>query len=166
LLPPAPRNEIQTKLKEYLDTVINVEWPLMSVGKIAEHDSTTNIMQLFHVIHKFNHDGQANVFLIQDLFGEVKTLYNSHEHRVQMSKVSLSKDLWIVILVGTFLTVASNFFFRMHMRLHILLLIAEVVMASSMIFLLITLDKPFQGQFNVDAQSFQTLLDYMNQHPG
>lgn len=47
----------------------------------------------------------------------------------------------------------------MNLYMHIVTVAAAALMTSSMLFLLITLDRPFQGEFIIEPASLRTLLE-------
>jgi hypothetical protein len=61
--------------------------------------------------------------------------------------------------------IGINFLFGMNLYMHILTTSASALMASSIIFLLLTLDKPFQGEFVIEPDAFKALLTYINRPP-
>lgn len=159
------RTEIQSLLKNYLTEVIQVEWPRMERGEKV--DLTNGIIIIDNITNQLvNYSGVSNSesLLVHDMLDEIKILYDARELRINMSYAQLSPELWIVILLGTFLTLVINFFFGMNYYLHAIVVIATALMTSSMIFLLITLDRPFQGEFVIDETAFKTLFEVVNRN--
>ena len=60
--------------------------------------------------------------------------------------------------MGTLLTLFITYLFGMHRRFHLFVVIGTALMTSSMIFLLIALDRPFQGEFAITPDMFQSVL--------
>jgi hypothetical protein len=155
------KKEIQSQLSTYLKTVINEEWPLMKAGK-AIRDGNSNITDdIVELIVRYTNNNAIDSAMLHDILTEIKALNNAREERIQLSMASLSSEIWVVVLIGTFLTIGINFFFKMSYRLHLIAILAEIMMAASMIFLLITLDTPFQGEYIVEPLAFQSLLNHM-----
>ena len=78
-----------------------------------------------------------------------------------MSFSALNSEVWVVILLGTILTIGINFLFGMNFYLHIFTAIAVGLMASSMLFLLVTLDRPFRGEFVIEPDSLAAVLQFI-----
>jgi len=157
------QSDIQQQLRHYLEVVINDEWPLMSKRKpINDNDLIANMIDS---ISRYADKKMIDSATLHDLINDIKSLYNSREERIQLSSTSLSIEIWEVVMIGTFLIIVINFFFRMSYRLHLVALLAEIIMASSVIFLLITLDTPFEGDYIVQPSAYQSLLGYMQKHP-
>jgi hypothetical protein len=60
--------------------------------------------------------------------------------------------------------IGINFLFGMNFYMHVITVSAASMMAASMFFLLITLDRPFQGEFVVGPDSFQSVLSAIEKH--
>jgi hypothetical protein len=50
----------------------------------------------------------------------------------------------------------------MNFYLHIASITSISIIMASMMFLLITVDRPFQGEFAIDPDSFQQILTYID----
>ncbi|MDR3478025.1 MAG: DUF4239 domain-containing protein [Gammaproteobacteria bacterium] len=159
------RTSIQTEVKQYIDTVINIEWPLMRKGAHIDHEGDTIIDNIADEINNYYVIGESESRLVRDLLEENKSLYNSRQQRITMSYASLDIEIWIVILIGTILTMSINYLFGMNFYLHMVTVIAAAIMTSSMIFLLITLDRPFQGEFIIEPVALKSVLHFIEDHP-
>jgi hypothetical protein len=157
------RSQMHTELEKYLTTVINTEWPVMEKGGVVANDGDAVITQISDQLHAYSQLNGTQFLVLRDMLEEVKNLYDARQQRIQKSYSSLSPELWVVILVGTILTLCINYLFGMNFYLHILTVIAAALMTSSMIFLLITLDKPFQGEFIIEPVPFAAVLSFIKQ---
>ena len=153
------RVNIQTEIKNYLIQAINVEWPLMEKGRKVYDDGGTDIInQLTKELMGYAGTSNTQLLLVHDMLDQIRALYDAREQRIQMSYSELSPELWVVILIGTILTLCINYLFGMNIYLHMVMVFAAALMTSSMIFLLITLDRPFQGQFIVGPDALRSVL--------
>ena len=155
------RSEIQKQLQQYLNIVIQNEWPLMKKGEQIKDEDNNVTDEIVATIIRGADTNIIDSITLHDMLTEIKALNNAREERIQLSMSSLSIEIWVVVLIGTFLTIGINFFFKMSYRLHLIAIFAEITMLSSMIFLLITLDTPFQGEYVVQPLAFQSLLNHM-----
>lgn len=151
---------IKLQLVGYLHKVIEVDWPLMRSGKDVTSDGDRFIDHISDELRQYNLANNSDVVIAQDMLESIKTLYNARQHRIHLSYTSLNPDLWGVIVLGTILTICINYLFGMNFYLHIFTMTAAALILSSMIFLLITLDRPFQGEFVVEPTAFKKLLEY------
>lgn len=158
MLHPEQRVAIQTEIKNYIDQVIRVEWPLMRESKDDNTQGNQIVENLFDKISISKITTISEQLLIQDMLEEIKNLYSARQQRIHFSASELNRELWMVILFATFLTIGINFLFGMNFYLHLITISAAALMASSMVFLIITIDRPFQGEFVVSPNAFQNLL--------
>lgn len=157
-LPEPGRGEIANLIKVYLTEVINLEWPLMKSGKNINNTGNLTIDKIARQVYLSVNKAPSESLLAHDMLDEVKSLYNARQQRIHMSFVSLNPAIWIVILIGTILTIGINYLFGMNIYLHIITVSATALMASSMIFLLVTLDRPFQGEFLIEPDALEAIL--------
>ena len=158
--------KIQTAIKSYLTRVIDTEWTLMKNGQhIENREGNLIIDQITNELIHYNAISNSASLLMHDMLDEIRNLYDARQQRIQMSYNALSSALWIVIIIGTILTLFINYLFGVNFYLHQITVIAAALMTSSMIFLLITLDKPFQGQFIIGPDAFQTILADIESKP-
>ncbi|MCD6038886.1 MAG: hypothetical protein K0S27_286 [Gammaproteobacteria bacterium] len=149
---------IQTKLKKYVENVKNKEWPSMKNGELLNEEGDDLIENLTNQIIHYSQSPHANLFVARDILSEIKLLYDARQQRVNQGYSSLNVEVWVVILIGTLLLIGINYFFKAGVALHFIALGAAIIIASSMIFLLLSLDKPFQGDFAVEPEAFQSAL--------
>jgi hypothetical protein len=158
------RSQIHKQLKNYLNTVINVEWPLMSSNKIvASQSGNADIDAITEDLVKYDTNKYSEILFVKDILGDTKNLYDLRQQRILMSETMLSPELWVVIILGTILTLCMNFLFGMNFYFHLLSVTATCLMLSSMLFMLIALDRPFQGEFIIEPTAFQGLLSQYNE---
>lgn len=160
------RSQIQADIKTYLDKVINVEWPSMKMGQDVNKDGDAIIEGMAGKLEIYHVSTDTELLVLREMLSGIKSLYDSREQRIHMSYSQLSHELWIVIIIGTILTVGINCLFAMNLYMHIVTVAAAALMTSSMLFLLLTLDRPFQGEFVIEPASLQSLLEYIDKNPG
>jgi len=158
---PAHSN-IKKQIRNYLVHVIQVEWPLMENGQEINNEGEKIIEEMDKGLRTDQVIGGNQSLILQEMLQEIKTLYNAREQRIQMSYESLNIEIWLVILIGTILTIAINFLFGMNIYLHVAVVCAVALMTSSMLFLLLALDRPFQGEFVIEPSAFRSILVLMD----
>jgi hypothetical protein len=155
---------IKRDLEGYINTVTQQEWPLMSNFQKIGQEGDNDIMKMLDSVKLASISKTANQVIIQQMLGEIKELYNARHERINRSYYTLSPELWEVILVGTILIIAINYAFRVNFYLHLFSITAFSIMAGSMLFLLVTLDRPFQGSlFTISPDAFKDVLTTMHQ---
>lgn len=152
------RLQIQAELMKYLNEVIEREWPLMKQGKTIDTFGTNNIHNMSVALRKYHVNSFLDSLLVHNMITNIQSLYEARQDRIAASEASLSMDIWIVILLGTVLTIVMNYLFAMNFYIHVVTASAAALMCFGMIFLLITLDHPFQGDFILEPEVYKPLL--------
>lgn len=159
------RKQLQDQVKNYLELIINTEWPQMKEGKQISHEGDKIIDKINFDLSTYSSSVVVDSVLLPSILESLKHWYDDRQLRIQMSYSQLSPEIWAVILIGTILTVAINYLFGMNFCLHLLTVSAGALMAAAMLFLLISLDRPFQGDFIVEPAQMVSLLHYIDTHP-
>jgi Protein of unknown function (DUF4239) len=157
-LPEPVRSQFEGLLKDYLVLTIKTEWPRMKNNQEIDDTGDKLIDKLSVVLRGYPVNTLADSVIMADLMAEEKALYSAREERLAANSERLSGELWMVIFIGTVLAIGINFLFGMNFWLHLLSTSAAALMASAMIFLLLTLDRPFQGEFIIDPDPLQAVL--------
>jgi hypothetical protein len=158
------RTKIHEDVKKYITEVINVEWPLMNSGKTISTDGDFIIQNILDELKNYTIGGGIEPLIIADMITISRNLYDARQNRIQLSYISLSNEVWVVILVGTILTLFVSYLFGVNFYLHIFIAVAAALMTASIIFLLISLDKPFQGDFIIGPETFNSVLAFINKN--
>ncbi len=156
---------IQDKLSAYINNVTTIEWPAMSDGQRPHDGNGYIINDMSDILKTYKIITPADNIIVTDLLQELKTLLNARQDRILVSQQGLSSNIWVVILLGTILIIVINYAFRVNFYLHIFSITAFSIMAASVLFLLITLDRPFQGEFVVQPDALQA-VQAMMKHDG
>lgn len=151
---------VKNDMRDYLQIVIQKEWPLMRAFKpVSDKAGDNTIRKIFNDLEVFAPANSAQFAILQNLLTQINALHDARHERLTLSSAQLSPELWEVILVGTILIIAINYAFRVNFTLHLFAVSSFAIMAASMLFLLITLDRPFQGEFVITPDALQEVLD-------
>jgi hypothetical protein len=151
------QTQLQADVKRYIAQVLNVEWPQMNAGKKVSKEGSLIIKEITNGLTHYQITTNLQSVIVTDLLAVSRNLYDAREQRIQLSYASLSNEVWVVILVGTILMLCVSYLFGVNFYLHVFITIAAALMTSSIIFLLISLDKPFQGDYIVGPAMFQAI---------
>jgi hypothetical protein len=157
--------QLHIEIIKYLNDVINVEWPLMTEGKRINDEGDLVIDKIYSIIHQSPHVEMNDVMIQHDMLQEVRILYDARQQRIHMSYAQLNPEIWVVVILGTVLTLFINYLFGMNFYLHIFTVSVAALMTASMLFLLVSLDRPFQGEFNIEPDAFRSLLAIIESKP-
>ena len=158
------RTAIQNDVKRYINAVVGTEWPLMESGKDIPDDGDNIIESIDKELRNYPFNNVTNVQIVHDA-EDIKLLYDARQTRIGMSNTQLSPEIWLVVMIGTILTIGINFLYRSNFSLHIIAITAAGLMASSMLFLLVTLDRPFQGEFIIEPDALKSVSAFIEKNP-
>ncbi len=157
------QQNIQQQVNRYLTHAIHIEWPKMALGMAVTDEGDVIIGRIAAQLQNAIRTDATGFLTQQSLLAEIHALYNARHQRINMSSAHLDPELWVVILIGTILTLCINYLFGLNFYLHIITVIAASLMTASTIFLLITLDKPFQGEFAITPDGLNALFRFIQQ---
>ncbi|CAH6421380.1 Hypothetical protein POVR2_LOCUS370 [uncultured virus] len=159
---PVQGPEIQERIKEYTEEIIDNEFDIMAQGvqPTLGFDLLTGIGDM---IYRLNPQTPRESVLYSqsiDLYKEIQAL-----RIIRMGYVSygVASELWWVLILGVVVVIAMTFFLRMESFL-LQAIVTAMITATlvSMLFLVIVFNYPYRGDFGLDAVPFQTALQNMD----
>lgn len=156
------KDELRHDLLQYIDEVVNKEWAQMNAFKKIGLAGDRIIMKILDDVKKFDPQSKSEGIVFSNMSRSINELSNARHSRILISYSSLAPEIWEVILLGTILIIAINYAFRVNFYLHLFGTFTFAIMAASMLFLLVTLDTPFQGEFAVTADSIKDIANFIN----
>jgi magnesium-transporting ATPase (P-type) len=155
------KDKIQALIAKYIEEVITVEWPLMAKGGAIPTTGDRIIDAIADNVMTQSNLSLAGTMVQRDLLEQINFLYNARHQRINLSNFTLNFEVWVVILIGTILTITINYLFKMSFYFHIITISMAALMTSAMLFLLVTLDRPFQGEFVIGPDAFKDVQSYI-----
>ncbi len=163
---PEVVTRIRSRLTDYVDYVIEAEWPSMGGTKPVDTDTSEQLYDVLVAVHRIEPTNASDDLALKkliDIFGEVTT------HRTQRLVASRDKlppllrhlilFLSLVVVVTFTVIPFSNLAFGIALK-------AVVAFAVSFIYLLITdLNDPFAGAWRISEQLFRELRDRLEHEP-
>jgi hypothetical protein len=112
------RPAVQADIKNYVNQIIKIEWPQMNTGKIIADDGD---MIINNMVKELTHDTAtipAETASLEAMLAVTTNVYDARHQRIQMSYSSLSNEIWVVIIIGTILTLCVSYLFGVNFPLH------------------------------------------------
>lgn len=156
------RTTLQTDIKNYLQEVIYKEWPILRTGKIPDNHAHLILNKITNEVKFYKATNSFENLTLRAIADEVKNIYDSSQERFRLIDSALGGDVWLTIILGTLLTLGINCFYGMEFRLHLVAIVAISLVIASMIYLNISIDRPFIGEFSVQPEPYITILNDMN----
>jgi uncharacterized protein DUF4239 len=159
---PEPiRTELQQGVRDYTRYVIDEAWPLQRQGKVP--GGGFELMTRFQVtLTTFEPTTEGQKLLHGETLRAYNTTIQTRRLRLDAVGTGLPKVMWVVIVFGAFISLSSAFFFKVKdARLHILEVLLLAVFIGLVIFMILSLDRPFRGDLGIGADPYQLVFDQL-----
>ena len=163
---PKPLNtQVRQILKNYLEVVINEEWPAMREG-VVNTAGAVPLTQLQEVLLNYQPENTdaVKINIWTDIVQNADILFQEHESRMDYAQnLSLDRGVWYCLIAATFVMLVSNLFLSFNSRrTKIVLLICIGAITSLLLFLETSMDYPYRGHYSVNSEVFSAVLKQMN----
>jgi hypothetical protein len=157
---PQPlRNSLETKLRDYTRMVIEKEWPAHKQG-IALEDGDLVLDGLENEVMSFEPTREREKIVHAEVLRSLDTVLDQRRLRLQAVSTGLPSALWAVVLIGALLNGFLTYLFWVeNIKLHAAVVAVLACFIALLIFLTAAMDNPFRGEFSVNSDVFQTILE-------
>jgi hypothetical protein len=149
---------VRGMLREYVQSIIDVEWPLMRRGEDGGFSS-----RLPEMVDKYvrglpvRTTGESDVHT--EMIASMETALMDRQTRLTVDFIGISGIMWFVLLVGAYVTVAFTYLFGFERTSMQQLMIGGLsLIIGLMLFLVLALDYPYRGGIAVQPDAFHALL--------
>ena len=159
--PEPKRSELQTDLRTYARTAIDLEWPLQRRGIVPLNPAgVVNPIQAH--LANFEPATESQKVLLAEAHRELSRLIELRRLRLKTVTAGLPASLWVVLLVGVVLNIAVSWFFHMRSEsMHFWMTVMLSAILGLLIFLLAAMDHPFRGKISVGPEAFELVYDQL-----
>ena len=158
-LPSPLRDDLLAKLRDYLDVVINKEWPAQRMGKVP--DDGTGVLNDFQLkLFAYEPATPGQVELHAESLHAFNRLADAHRLRLNAVSSGLSGTMWGVIWVGAVISIGVAYLFNIQdAKMHAVLIALMAGFLAMVLFMICINDKPFYGAVSISPEPYQMLLD-------
>lgn len=159
---PEPlRAELQKGLRDYTDQVIHQAWPMQQKGQIPTK-GLEHMTSFQALLTKFEPTTEGQKILHGETLRSYNLLIQTRRMRLDAVGTGLPKVMWAVIVVGAFISLTSSFFFKVEdTRLHLIEVLLLALFIGLVIFMILSLDRPFRGDLGIGADPYQLVYDQL-----
>jgi hypothetical protein len=157
--PEPAKGQLQKELINYLKNLIEINWPAQMNGeiKISGMESMGRIQSI--LVH-FEPVTEGQKIIHAESFRLYNQLINSRITRIDAVQNNLPGLMWVVIIIGAFISMSSAFFFKVgDIWLHGILVSLLALFVGLVIFMVFALDHPFSGDLGITSSQYQLLYD-------
>jgi hypothetical protein len=161
VLPEGQGMPLQETLRDYVQYVIDEEWPVMRRGV---HNPSDN-----KIINQFQQqlDAIEPVTAKQEiLYAEAVGLFyqflQNRALRLHSATSGIPPIMWYVVLLGAFVSIFLTWMLSMTLVAHLFLGGILSFFIGTMVSLILVLDRPLRGEHGISPEVFQLLLKFFN----
>lgn len=153
-LPMPQRNEMQTLVRNYVEVILNEEWPAMSRNDLSPKTHEI-VRQLWLVLSHTPAAGEAQEVGLDHAFIELSSMTEHRRIRQEQVMEHLPGILWAVLLFGSVLTVLyACLFGAENLTLHAVQVSGLSLLIALSLAAIADLSRPYQGAAHVEPYGF------------
>jgi hypothetical protein len=159
---PEPfRTQLQTSLVDYINNVIDIEWPAQQKEQIL-NTNVPVITKIQTAILSYEPTTESQKIMQAETLSAFTNLVNARRLRIDAVGSGLSLVMWSVIWIGAAITIAVGFFFYIEdPKLHMVLTGLTAAFIGIVLFVIVINSRPFVGGFSIQPDSYKVLLEAM-----
>jgi hypothetical protein len=164
-LPDSIRQSMLTDLRNYTQTVINVEWPLMARNQ--ESNQAWNASdQLWQTVLAFQPNTEHEQTIYSSLLSARQQLDHDRRLRLLSAQDQIPDSLWIVLDIGAIMTIFFTYHFGMRRFTPQAIMTGALTGLITLVLLLVyQLDNPYQGFAKIQPSGFYSVANLINSSP-
>ena len=158
-LPPAEGGALEKTTRDYANVVTDTEWPLMVNGQ-SSPQATQLVYAMRDEINKLPTNTVQDQTIYQQSLEHVNNLAAARRERINESSESVPAVLWVVLILGSVLTVGYSFLFGLaNFWSHLMIAAPLGVMVVLALIVIDQLNHPFGGMVAVEPDAFHIFLN-------
>jgi hypothetical protein len=158
-LPPDQGRALEKTTKDYANVVINDEWEMMDKGQ-SSAEATQLVYTMRDEINALPTATPKQQEIYQQSLEHVNNLAAARRARINESSESVPDILWVVLILGSVLTVGYSFLFGLaNFWAHLLISAPLGVMVVLLLIVIDQLNHPFGGLVAVEPDAFHVFLN-------
>lgn len=159
--PPPIRDRLQGMLREYVQHVVNEEWPTQRRG-VVPTTHTILAKRIYQGWTNFEPATPTQQIAHAEMLRQLDEFLSNRRQRLDAVESNLPGVMWAVLVLGAVVTLVTTFFFWTESwSFHVFLNVALAVTLGLVIFLIFALDRPLVGSVSVEPTKFEELEQVM-----
>lgn len=156
----AESQHAREQLRQYGDTVVTAEWPAMKQGTKRGEIKSDALDTMFRAVSQLSPSTPREEALMPEIWARTNELVVSRRERLFSSHAKMPGTLWIVVVAGTLLTIATTYVFpRTAFNLAAVGLLSGVF--GLVFFFIGAMDRPFVGRESITEEPIKVALSEM-----
>lgn len=159
--PEDVRQPLQETIRDYVQFVIEEEWPRMRQGEYARGGMPL-INRLQEKLSAYNPAISGQYILHQEATQQFYRFFELRAVRLYSATAGIPGIMWYVVLLGALVSIFLVWLFDMSLIAQFFLGGLISFFIGTMISLILVLDRPLRGEFGISPELFQLLLRFIN----
>ena len=162
---PEPlRGALREQIRAYTHQVIHESWPLQRKGIIPTR-TVQSLDQLQSLLVSFEPTTEAEKGLALETLASYGRMMEAHRMRLDSVERRLPGVLWLVIVLGAFISLTSSFYFPVEdVRVHRVQVGLLAGFIGLVIFMILALDRPYRGDLGLKPRPYEILYEHLMTH--
>jgi Protein of unknown function (DUF4239) len=155
------RDALRSTLRTYTQYVIEKSWPQQKKGiPSKEEDIVVNILEK-QLSDIYPSNKKEEIYLSKTL-NAFNNFLDARRQRINSINDGLPASMWWTLILCAFVSIIVSYFLYIDdIRLHVALTASLSLVIGLLIFLIASMDNPFKGDFSVDSEPYQAILQSM-----
>jgi Protein of unknown function (DUF4239) len=152
-LPGEMGQGIRADIRDYVNTVIHVEWPIQQVGKVPSQ-GWEPLRRVHSAIVTMQPRDAGEAVIQAELLRTLNSLYGARSSRLSAVQGHIPEVIWWVIFLGGAVTTGYTYLFGFDdLRMHLITTAAVSTSMALVVVLIVALDWPFRGAVSVSSDA-------------
>jgi hypothetical protein len=160
-LPDPFRSEARTALTKYVNSIVEDEWPLMSLGQrsLKTQELSTAFWDMYASYEPVT---ESQKIYYQEILQKMNDGGELRRERLADAVTGINPVLWFVLLLGGIITIAFTLFFGSdNVKAQMIMTTLLSLLIALILFTTFSMDYPFSGDVNIGPQPFKQVLMYL-----
>jgi hypothetical protein len=159
--PQRERDSMREVLRGYTNQIINEAWPAQREGRIPTQ-GVEWMDRLQGQLFAFEPRSESHKLIHAETLSAYNRMVQARRHRLDAVKSGLPGVMWFALLPGAMGCLLLSAFFRLEDgRVQAILVAGLAGFMAMVLFVIISLDRPFQGAMAISADSYQLVYDQL-----
>lgn len=159
--PQPEREELQQLIVEYVDHVVDVDWPLQRAGQVPS-STVAVVTEIQETLFAFQPGTAAESNLQNNTIGAFNDFMADRGQRIGVTGLELPAILWFVLYSGAMLTAVLIGMIQMgKLRTHLIMAGVLATYVAIVIFAIASFDHAYMGAVFVGPEYFEELQSWL-----
>lgn len=158
VMPEPLRSAIGKSGNQYLDIVINEEWPSMANEQMEFRRGWDTLVDLYMEVSRFRTNDSILQIHYANLYEKINSLIDARRARILLAHQYFQPIVWSVVLITSIINIFYLFLFHMDStKMHVVITLLISIAIGCIFSLIICFDRPFQGGLSIHSDAFKNV---------